>query len=124
MSSRIMTILATRSSVHPGDDGDAPHARTFATDASDVGAAIRAVVASGYLPAIDGGAATWSVTSAVPLAVVAQQWPAPRLLMLSSADQSRIERSGNTLRLRFNYHAQYDPELVFAIVRELRMHAE
>ena len=119
-----MDLYLTRESVHAGDDGDAPHERTLkAPDRSTLDQLLAAVVASGYLPSISGGLATWSVASARPLAVIAQQWPAPKPLFLTPDDVKRLDWRGNTLRLHFNYHAQADPNVVYDVLRRVKLFA-
>jgi hypothetical protein len=120
-----MNLYVTRESVHAGDDGDAPHPRTFGVpDGASLEDAICVVLGSRYLPSISGGLATWSVASGIPLAVVAQQWPHPRMLFLSSRDLEHLDRPDGVLRLHFNYHTQYDPEVVLEILRGLHLRAE
>lgn len=119
-----MNLYVTRESVAAGDDVDAPHARTFAIpDAPPLDAALATVLAARYLPSISGGLATWSVTSNIPLAVIAQQWSAPRMLFLTSRDLEALDRAPGMLRLHFNYHAQIDPEIVLEVLRELHLRA-
>jgi hypothetical protein len=119
-----MNLYVTRESVAAGDDADAPHARTFAlAEAASLETALAAVISAGYLPSIRGGLATWSVTSNIPLAVIAQQWPAPRMLFLTTRELEVLDRSSGTLRLHFNYHAQIDPEIVLNVLRELHLRA-
>ena len=119
-----MKLYLTRDSVHAGDDGDAPHERTLdVPDRSPLDRVLGAVLAARYLPSISGGRATWSVASNIPLAVVAEQWPAPRLLFLTESQVRGLDWHGDTLRLQFNYHAQADPELVLDVLRRLRLRA-
>ena len=119
-----MALYATRDSVCAGDDADAPHARTFALqDMRSIEQAIATVNSARYLPSIAGGLATWSVTSGRPLAVIAQQWAAPRLLFLTGQDLQHLDCSEGMLRLHFNYHAQRDPDLVYEVLRDLRLRA-
>lgn len=118
-----MRIYVTRESVCAGDDGDAPHAREFSTPGeSDVAAAVEHVLASGYLPCISGGNAAWSVTSAIPVAVAAQQWTKAKFFPLRD-DLRDVDVVAGTLRLHFNYHAQIDPDVVFRVLWNLRLRA-
>ena len=120
-----MRLYLTRDSGHAGDDGDAPHERTLTVpDRSNLDQALAAVLAARYLPEISGGLATWSVASNFPVAVVAQQWPKPRLLFLMESQVRTLDWQGDTLRLQFNYHAQADPELVLDVLKRLRLRAE
>ena len=119
-----MGLYVTRDSVCAGDHGDAPHARTFELpQTSSLEQALQRVIAARYLPSIAGGQATWSVASGIPLAVLAQQWTAPRLLFLTSRELQGLDRDAGILRLHFNYHAQRDPELVYDVLRNLRLRA-
>jgi hypothetical protein len=119
-----MSLYVTRESVCAGDDGDAPHARTFELPhAPTLEQALQIVIAARYLPSIAGGQATWSVASGVPVAVLAQQWTAPRLLFLTGKDLQSLDSRDGALRLHFNYHAQRDPELVYEVLRDLRLRA-
>jgi len=120
-----MKVHLTRESVAAGDDADAPHPRTLEVpDGADLQAVLGAVLAARYLPSISGGLATWSASSGVPLAVLAQQWPAPRMLFLTRADLARLHRREGALRLHFNYHTQLDPELVLQVLSRLRLYPE
>lgn len=117
-----MRLYVSRDSVCAGDDTDAPHARVFDVPGTpDVAGAVEHVLASGYLPSIAGGLATWSIVSAIPVAVVAQQWPKPRHFMV--AGLRHVDYVADTLRLHFNYHAQIDPETVRNVLWGMRLHA-
>jgi hypothetical protein len=117
-----MKVYVTRASVAAGDDADAPHPRTFHfPEGSTLEAIVTDICSRGYLASIQGGLATWSVSSNFPLAVAAQQWPAPR--MLKANLRLPLDFEGDTLRLHFSYHTQIDPETVFAVLRELTLRA-
>ena len=118
-----MKVYVTRDSVHPGDDCDAPHATTIDVPGEiSVSAAVEKILASRYLASISGGNATWSVMSSIPVAVVAQQWAAPRYYQLYDG-LDRLDIVAGTLRLHFNYHAQIDPEIVYRIFWGMRLRA-
>jgi hypothetical protein len=119
-----MRIYASRDSVAAGDDVDAPNARsfTFAADTA-LDEALRQIQAGGYLPRISGGEASWSVASGRPVAVLAQQWTHPRMLLHRPEELKELEWRSGVLRLHFNYHAQVDPERVYQVLREYRPHA-
>ena len=117
-----MQAFLTRSSVCAGDDGDASHQKRFdLSNSESLEKLLTAIVKSAYLPTISGGRATWSVTSAVPIAVIAQQWTEPRMLFLLPKDLENLDRKEGILKLHFNYHAQLDPEIVLIVLRELRL---
>lgn len=116
-----MKVYVSRGSVAAGDDVDAPNARLLSVpDGTEPVDIIKNIVQSGYLPSIAGGHATWSVTSHILLAVVAQQWSEPRMFM---ARQDVLDYEQGTLRLYFNYHAQIDPETVFKVFWGFRLNA-
>jgi hypothetical protein len=78
-----------------------------------------------YVPRnIQGGKATWSVVSSVPIAVLAQQWSDPKLLplitMLDGGVDILTDPEGN-LKLHVNYHAQIDPEIVLEVLKGLKL---
>src|SRR5262245_30639776 len=103
-----MEVYATRDSVAAGDDADAPHARSFSLPAGlSVLDAIARIAGERYLPSIVGGKATWSVASGFPIAVLAQQWPAPRAVTWwQPTKPSDLERRKAAIALHFSYHAQ------------------
>lgn len=120
-----MRIFVTRESVAAGDDGDAPHTRTFTVpDGAPLQSCLEAVLAGRYLPSINGDLASWSAASNIPLAVLAQQWSAPRMLFLTRSDLERLDRVEGVLRIHFNYHAQLDPEFVLAVLSRLRLRVD
>ena len=117
-------VYVTRDSVAAGDDGDAPHAMELQiAEPVSLESAVAAILSARYLPSISGGFATWSVASGIPLAVVAQQWPAPRWLFLTQSHLAALDRPEGVLHLQFNYHAQQDPELVLQVLEHLQLRA-
>jgi hypothetical protein len=109
-----MKVYASRGSVAAGDDVDAPHGRRFWFFGSpSLERILKKISRSGYLPSIAGGQATWSVTSNVPVAVIAEQWAEPRMISLRPDDLKRLDQEQGILKLRFDYHAQLDPDSVY-----------
>ncbi len=106
-----MQLSLDRDSVAPADDVDS-HAATTAVDGRrPLSLVIGEVVRGGYLPSMDR--ATWVVRAGrrgMALAVVAQQWKTPRMLV---AD---VETSEFGDSLFFEYLAQVDPD---GVVRTL-----
>jgi hypothetical protein len=118
-----MRIYVTRDSVCAGDDGDAPHVREFDLPGSaDVSAAVEHVLGSGYLPSISGGQATWSITSAIPVAIAAQQWAKAKHFHLYGGLRD-VDFASGTLRLHCNYHAQIEPDVVHKVLWSFRLRA-
>jgi hypothetical protein len=117
-----MKIYVSRRSVAAGDDFNAPNSESLSVpDGTDLREIVRGIAQSGYLPGIAGGQATWSVTSNVPVAIVAQQWAEPR--MLDPLSLNELDRKDGVLRLYFNYHAQIDPETVYKVFWGFRLSA-
>ncbi|WP_092414802.1 hypothetical protein [Collimonas sp. OK307] len=115
-----MKIITTRDSVAAGDDVDAPHRREFEfADGTSLPDALTTIARSNYLVSISGGKATWSAVSSVTLAVIAQEWAAPKNLFLG--DKESLDIRNSALHIHFNYHAQIDPEVVYEILRGLRL---
>ena len=113
-----MEILLSRSSVCAGDDVESHDKRITLPDGLPLDAIIERVVASSYLPCIAGGKATWSVWATIfeheghsPVAVVAQEWETTRLLTKAILYRGRPE-----LSLRFRYHAQQEPTIVYEVL--------
>jgi hypothetical protein len=107
-----MKVHVTRDSVCYGDEVDAPHARQFTFPyGSSTQEFLSKIV---YLASIEGDYASWVVISNIPIAVVAQQWPAARLLTLSPNDQEKTDRANGEITLHFEYHEQGDPEAIYA----------
>ncbi|MBH8567813.1 hypothetical protein KB206_02900 [Microvirga sp. STS02] len=110
-----MEIRLTRDSVAMSDDCDAPHERIVTLhDSASIEEIIRHVFHSNYLASIAGGKATWSATSSTTVAVIAQQWPEPKMLQGEESVQQKLKFSNGVLYLHFNYHTQQDPELIYA----------
>lgn len=108
-----MIIEVDRGSVAAGDDV-LPHARRFdVPPETSLGDVVAGLLERRFLALIAGGRATWILVADRPLAVVAQQWDAPRFLV----DASRPIGSfgdGSTVSLMFRYWKQHDPVRVFA----------
>ena len=107
-----MKILLTRDSVAMGDDDDAPHHREMnIADDTSLQAVIKAVLQSRYLATIGGGKATWTIISRIPIAIVAQQWTEPKILM-PAPSLSSLDFSDNVLYMHFDYRTQQDPDSI------------
>ena len=116
-----MKLVVSRDSVCAGDDADAPHVCDLSLpDDATLEDMARAVQQARFLPGIQGGKATWSVVSDVPLAVVAEQWSSPRMVCPEAAEE-RPDVSEGVVHLHVNYHAQMDPETVLEVLSNLRL---
>ena len=75
-----------------------------------------------YLPRnIQGGKATWSLVTSVPVAVLAQQWSEPKVLPLSDLDIAKLKGPDGSVKFHVNYHAQIDPDTVLEVLRGLKL---
>jgi hypothetical protein len=119
-----LKLYITRDSVAAGDDIDAPHVRTGrVADESDIEQIVATCLNASPLPNISGGQATWCLSSLVPLAVIAQQWPRSRLVSSIGPRIESLDLRDDILRLHFSYFAQHDPEDVLAVLQRLRLKA-
>jgi hypothetical protein len=115
-------LCVTRDSVCTGDDVFGPHERTMSVpDDFTLDDVARTIQQAGYLPKIEGGKATWSVASGVPIAVIAEQWPTPKTVTSLEFVKDELVLSGRTIRAHVNYHAQIEPEVVLEVLRELKL---
>jgi len=117
-----MKVYLTRDSVCAADDAFGPHVTTFRVpEGMSVSDLVKKVQQS-HLPGnIQGGKATWSITSKIPIAVLAQQWPEPRLIPASGLSIADLDIVDGTLRLRANYRAQLEPDVVEEVLRRLTL---
>lgn len=117
-----MKIRLTRQSVCAADDCDAPHTMSITVPATTTVRDLVGLIQREYIPGnIQGGKATWSVVTSVPIAVLAQQWPEPRILPLVEVGAARLADSDGNVTIHANYHAQIDPEIVLEVLRELKL---
>ena len=120
-----MKLYITRDSVAAGDDFDAPHVRNATVpDDADVPQILNACLAASPLPSISSGDATWALSSGVPLAVIAQQWPTPKLISQFPPNPKHLDIVDGTLRLHFTYFMQQPPNDVYSVLEQLRLHAQ
>jgi hypothetical protein len=78
---------------------------------------------SSNLPKIDGGKATWVLSSGIPLAVVAQEWAGPissRHMHLPCIGLNELERRNGEFRMHWTYFTQHDPRIVLEVVQALQ----
>ena len=117
-----MKIYATRDSVAAADDLHAPHGHKLSLGSDVQLKEALQFIQSKYLPNVQGGLASWSVTSNIPVAVLAQQWREPKIL-LWPPDEKKLDSVNGVLHLHFNYHDQLDPEVVYEVLRRVRFNA-
>jgi len=120
-----MRVYFTRDSVCAADDVHAPHQKQIVIeDGANVQAILTHIYRSGYLPLISGGKATWSVASRIPLAVIAQERAMLKMLSQFEVSMNGLDTQEDLIRIHFSYHAQEDPDVVYNILRELRLTAQ
>ena len=119
-----LTVQVERGSVHASDD--APSRRIALPAGATLRELLASALADAYLPTISGGRATWIVEASggsgggfAPIAVCAQEWPAPFFLV--EADRAAAGQFGDAVAvLNFRYRGQDDPD---AVVGDLKRHA-
>ena len=119
-----MELYVIRDSVAMGDDINYPHERQFSfPDLMSIEEAIERIAASGYLPMMYGGCATWSVVSGFPISVIAQQWEKPLSVGWQPVKVVDLQLKDGMVGLHFNYHAQVEPEIVLEVLKKLKLNA-
>lgn len=119
-----MEIYVTRDSVSAGDDVEAPHPMNITIDKVEtVDSLLEALNKIDYLPQVSGGHATWTLSSALPLAVFAQEWSAPKKVSSSDRKLESLDFESGVLNLHFSYHAQTSPEDVLSVLKRVRLKA-
>jgi len=114
-----MKVIATRDDVHASDE---PDELSFEIgDGIAPEAILRRAADRGWLPSIQGGRATWSITSNDVLAVYAAEWPDLKFMPFLDRRMAGADRRSGALRLHFNYHAQIDPEIAYRLFWGLRL---
>ena len=119
-----MKAYLSRDSVSAADDIHAPHARMISPQQDWDPASLASQILQAYdLPNIDGGQATWVLSSNIPFVVFAQQWEKPQPINEFVLNPSELDLDGEELRLHWSYFAQLDPEVVLHVLRSLRLRA-
>jgi hypothetical protein len=106
-------ISLWRDSVAAGDDVDAPHETTIKVEAAaTIGDLCILMSTLNYLPTIAGGRATWILNGKSPIAVFAQQWVLPKLVVAGDRPIGDFIHKAGSPQLNLHYWCQVDPELV------------
>ena len=116
-----MQVRINRDSVHAGDDVEPHDEILHIADVETLDALVTSVLTAYALPLIAGGRATWCLTSRRPIAVIAQQWSAPRLLSREARPIADCAIVDGIVRLHFTYLAQIDPEVALEVVQRLHL---
>ena len=103
------------------DDCDAPHDKQMSVPDDSTVSTLAARIQKEYVPSnIQGGKATWSLVSRIPLAVIAQQWRTPKLVQQTDPSIASLSETDGCVKLHVNCHRQ-DPDTVLEILRELKL---
>ena len=117
-----MKVNLTRESVCAADDCHAPHEKSITVPSNATVRDLARTIKREYLPNnIQGGQATWSLVTSIPLAVLAQQWSEPKLLPLCDVNLSGFAGPDGSVKAHLNYHAQIDPKIVLEVLEELKL---
>ena len=108
-----MKLIVTRGSVCAGDDVDVPHIRIFPiNDNFTIDDIAWTIKKSDFLPKIQGGNAAWGVSSRIPIAMIAQQWDKPKMILPLDTSNNQLDISGDEIRVHVTYYAQMGPDNV------------
>jgi hypothetical protein len=112
-------MIVWRDSVAAGDDVFAPHEIKIKIDNNEsIETTLKKILATHYLPSIQGGKATWIVVGKKPVAVVAQQWSKPHFLVEAAARTENLIDFTKDHHLEFMYWCQVDPNEVIASIEQ------
>jgi len=122
-----MRLYVTRDSVSAGDDVDAPHRIDGVVPDPPTPERIIATIwrplCLTYLAQIQGGKATWCISSGIPLAVVAQEWSEPKVIPFPEPSLKDLDIADGVIRVHISYLAQIHPEVVYDVLRRVRLKA-
>jgi hypothetical protein len=112
-------IIIWRDSVAAGDDVFAPHEQKIKVENDEtIETTLEKILATHYLPNIQGGKATWIVFGKNSLAVIAQQWSKPHFLVESVSPTANLIEITNDHHLEFIYWCQVEPNEVVASIEQ------
>jgi hypothetical protein len=113
-------IILTRESVSMGDDAFDHTLEIEISQDWNISQILESIVKMNYLPKIQNGQATWSLSYNKPLAILAQQWNEPKIICNADFPYPNSTKYINIEKLHFNYHAQLDPSTVYTVLREFK----
>lgn len=116
-------IKLTRESVAMADDINAPHLFEIEINRSwKISQILNCIINANYLPCINGGKATWSVSINEPIAVLSQEnMKNPLLICLPDYPYQGTNGFVEFNHIHFNYHAQKEAIEVFEILSRFKM---
>jgi len=108
------SLVVWRDSVCLADDYDAPHEMKMEVSLdTPLDFWLAQLVSRSYLASIAGNKATWILEGRSAVAVVAQQWSAPRFLVWPQEPLAHLLDANAKPHFEFRYWSQADPDLVF-----------
>jgi hypothetical protein len=112
-------VLVWRHSVSAADDLFAPHEKILKVkDDETIETTLDKILATHYLPNIQGGKATWIVTGKNSLAVVAQQWLKPYFLMEATTPIKDLLDFTDERQIEFLYWRQVEPNEIIECIKQ------
>lgn len=116
---RSKKIIVWRESVAMADDVFAPHEKKIKVENDEtLESTLEKILATHYLPSIQGGQATWIVVGKNPLAVIAQQWLKPYFFVEAIVQTKELIEFANDHQLEFKYWGQVEPSKVIASIEQ------
>ncbi len=116
---RSKKIILWRESVAMADDVFAPHEKKIKVENDETfESTLEKILATHYLPSIQGGQATWIVVGKNPLAVIAQQWSKPYFFVEIFAQTKDLIEFTNDHQLEFKYWGQVEPNKIIASIEQ------
>lgn len=113
-------ITVTRDSVCAGDDVEEHRHELRVADNLSVEKILTAIHRSLDLPLIEGGRATWVVSSKRPLSVLAQQWATAKMVPMMEPRLEELDWSRGVLRVHVSYLDQIDPDVAVNVLKRVR----
>jgi hypothetical protein len=111
-------IIIWRDSVAAGDDVFAPHEIKIKVENTEtIESTLEKILATHYLPSIQGGKATWIIFGKNPVAIIAQQWSKPHYLVAPVTHTKDLIEFTDDHQLEFIYWCQVEPNEVVASIK-------
>ncbi len=103
----------------PGDDPDeAPFDQVLTITCEPTALALaERILAEKYLPTVSSNKAAWVIAAPEPVAVYAQEWPAPAFLHPHSIELIPPMRQNLPIRIHFCYIGETPPETALYVLR-------
>ena len=117
--SRSKDIIVWRDSVTASDDIFAPHEIKIKDENDEsIETTLEKILATRYLPSIQGGKATWILVGKSSLAVIAEQWSKPHFFVEPGAHTKSLIEFTNKCQLEFRYWCLVEPNEVAECIEQ------